>query len=192
MRGSIVVIGVVASMGFPEGALAGRACWVPNTKAVSGKTQLEITWAEDEADRVGQPADPGPGGAQRSSVRIELERDSADSVRGEHHVVILEKDGVEVTRVQAYNIVSSPSPSEERWGNTAVLYLPEEVTPPFVVHADDRVLSHRCSWVVDAMGKIKRLPSTTPAQTAPEPIEPAVTEGEVSPEDAEVPPPGAS
>ena len=142
-----------------------------------------------------RPPAPGQEPEQRSSVRIELERDSADSVRGEHHLLILEKDGEEMARAQAYNIVSGPSPSEQRWWNTAVLYLPGALSPPFVVHADDHVLGLRCSWSVDALGKIKRLPSSEAEPLAPTPPQPPPPVEEVprpADSDAEEPPSGAS
>ncbi len=184
---NIVLVGLTfMSLPAARVAEASKPCAVPDLKSAGGQTHIEVRLGATRTAAQGERPDDAP---EQDLVRLRFERATEDGARGAHHSLVLEKAGQEVARAEAYDMISRPSASEPRWRNTAVVHLPEGVEAPFVVHAVDRAFGHRCSWTVDASGRIKRLPSSA----VEPPAEPEVAQPEAAqPEEPEATQPEAS
>lgn len=100
-----------------------------------------------------EPKPTPPGGF----LAVRIERTSIDLANLETQILVVEKDGAEVFRLEPPSDVPEVPGGGPYWWNILGSTFPEGVALPVTVHAIDKAISQRCTWTIGPYGAVERV-----------------------------------
>lgn len=145
------------------------SCWVPGKLPYIGLTEFEFTSQADAQEEEARRAQTEMRAAQQMGpvVYVRIGRVTIDAASGRFHtLVVTDAAGREVVRRDGDGVPDAPAGLYKHWHSSILAILPRDVPFPIHVYAVDKIVSHRCGWLVHSDGSVE--PDSGPPTAAGE------------------------